>query len=143
MIRTWLTLLLLTLTLILKAQDSVSFVIIAHSFDNKEKAYAIADEYIEKNIKCEVIEANNSGIYRICLNRYPDYTSANISRKALMKSKTIPTDAWILTETISKELSPDNKQTYNKPKKETKSNKRYIIYNGKVFKVPVLKKRKE
>lgn len=130
---------LLMLQVTILAQDSLSYVIIAHAFDNKEKAIAIAAEYAEKDIKCNVVEAGNSGIFRICLNQYPDYTSANISRRALIKSKTIPTDAWILTEKISKDLSAVKAMPSVKKYSTRISDKRYLIYNGEVYKVPVLK----
>lgn len=131
-------LLLIGIPKLLLSQDSLSYVIIAHSFDNREKAVAIAQNYTERNIKCEVVEANHSGIFRICLNRYPDYTSADISRKALIKSKAIPADAWILTETVSKQLSPKKVNQEHSEIKKIASSKRYIIYKGKVYKLPFI-----
>ena len=123
----------------LMAQDSLSYVIIAHAFNDRGKAEYVASNYAKKAIKCQVVEAGKSGIFRVCLNRYPDYFSAEVSRKALIKGKTIPADAWILTEKVSKDLLPIKEAKLSPPPKATTATKQHLIYNGKVYKVPVLK----
>lgn len=132
--------LLLVIPSVIYAQSEETFVIVAHAFWDKNKAISMSKHYKKKKLNSEVVEVGESGIFRVCINSYPDHFSAEISRDALINKQTIPIDAWILSNITVVEMPPDETVT-NAPieKKQISTPHRTIIYKGNLYKIPKVK----